>query len=180
MDDILQALRNSTGSLHKELDDAVMTAPITSAAGYERFLNMHARVLPAVESWMASQPLYHTLPAASARLRSEALTRDLEQMGISAPKVMPMSFLQDRTSVLGISYVLEGSRLGGAKLAQVIKSSGKTYPVSFLQHGQGQSYWKSFLAWLTARDETPENAREAADAAVNLFKAYLQSAHLSR
>lgn len=180
MANILNALREATGELHHQLDNEVMGGGITSRSGYLNFLMMHARILPAVERWLATREVYMQLSDAENRFRTDALKRDIEQMDATFPDEFDMSFLNDATSVLGISYVLEGSRLGGMKLSRIIEKSGSDYPVSFLKHGEGKSYWQNFLSWLETGANGTENAQQAADAASALFKAYLKSFNLCR
>lgn len=170
---LLSVLRARSKDLHRRLDDEVAANSLLDVDGYIRFLIMHARVLPAAEAWLAAQPEFREIPDAEVRLRSSALHRDLQLLDIPPPKDANMSFLNERTSVVGISYVLEGSRLGGAYLTTMLARHGREYPLNFLRHGQNVPLWKTFVEWLSTRELTDVGIDSAAAAAENMFAAYL-------
>jgi heme oxygenase (biliverdin-IX-beta and delta-forming) len=170
---ILATLRAHTADLHRQLDERVEQRPILTEAGYLRFLNMHARVLPAAETWLARRGEFCDMPNAGARLRSRELERDLQLLGASMPEIRNMSFLNENTSVAGMCYVLEGSRLGGAFLTSLIERNGNKFPVNFLSQGQEMPLWKTFVAWLSTREHSASRIESATNAAVSVFGAYL-------
>lgn len=170
---LLSTLRARSKDLHRQLDDKVEANSILSESGYIRFLKMHARVLPVTERWLIGQPEFQAIPDARARLRSRALERDLRLFEIAPLIDVNMSFLNERTSVAGICYVLEGSRLGGAYLASLLARNGRAYPSNFLRHGQDVPLWKTFVEWLSTRELTNAGIDSAAAAAENMFGAYL-------
>lgn len=169
--ELLAELRNNTSDLHDRLDRAISLTPIVSRLGYERFLLMHARVLPVAERWLAAQPLFATLPG--DRLRTAALMRDLEDLKLSAPASAPIA--GDGSSVAGLAYVLEGSRLGARYLLAELAKAGARYPVAFLRHGEGEDYWKSFRVWLAAQPASKSAVATAVTSARAAFDAYLEA-----
>ena len=174
--DLLDALRAGTASRHTQLDRAVSGYPISTRSGYERFLRLQAAVLPAVEAWLVLQPLYRTLPDFDARLRTGALIDDMETLGLPRPLGSGGTRLDDGMSVVGICYVLEGSRLGAASLNTMLDHSDADVPRAFLNHGKGERYWRSFLQWMAERDRSTQAVDEAVTAAQELFDAYLAAA----
>ncbi len=180
--DALQHLRLGTQELHRTLDDAVSRFDLTSESGYHRFLQMHARVLPPLEHWLSTQPLFLTLPHASRRFRAATLREDLEALPVKGHQsddiqfeVQGMSFLNDKTAVPGISYVLEGSRLGGALLSARIRKARPDMPLCFLEHGRGERFWTTFLSWLSNLQMTELEMDSATLAAREVFEAYLRA-----
>jgi heme oxygenase len=172
---LLQVLREATGPLHRRLDDAVSEQPIEISSGYTRFLSMHAQILPAIEGWLLRSRDFATLPDFRERLRADALRRDLSALNQPIPATQDMSFLNDETSVAGICYVLEGSRLGAAYLCSLLGKSDASLPTAFLRHGTGQRHWKTFLVWLTEQDCSASAADRAASSARQVFESYLKA-----
>lgn len=171
--DLLPALRAETASLHRQLDERVSAFSILNRDGYIRFLTMHARILPAAEAWLQRQTEFSAIPDATSRLRAAALSADLLTLGVQMPQTAGMSFLNENSSVAGMCYVLEGSRLGGAYLTSKIVANGRDYPLNFLRHGQERSFWKTFVSWLSTQQSSPSGVERATLSARNMFNAYL-------
>lgn len=169
--DLLAELRRNTSDLHDRLDRTVRQTPIASRRGYERFLLMHARVLPGAERWLAAQPPFAALPG--DRLRTAALMRDLAALELSMPT--DACITGDSSSVAGLAYVLEGSRLGARYLLAELAKAGARYPVAFLRHGEGEDHWRTFRAWLAAQPATKSDVAMAVTSARALFDAYLEA-----
>jgi heme oxygenase (biliverdin-IX-beta and delta-forming) len=114
------------------------------------------------------------------RARSPALLADLETLGLDArtiarlPLWVPSRSFASKGALLGALYVLEGSTLGGAKIARALQGviggeagDGRCF---FLGRGDQQSsMWREFLARLEALSESPEESAEAIEAAVVTF-----------
>ncbi|MGR6468022.1 biliverdin-producing heme oxygenase [Rhizobium sp. PAMB 3182] len=176
---LIEALRAETAGLHGRLDCVVSRADLASREGYGRFLMMHARLLPALEYWLSGQDVFRTLPFHQERGRLAALKSDLQEMGLDAPREEALPYLNRDLSVEGVCYVLEGSRLGAAHIrAQQDKAGGSLLPQSFLRHGEGRGLWKSFMAWLSARDQSDAAAGQAVSAASLVFGSYLSAARV--
>lgn len=175
---LIRALRAETASLHGRLDSLVSRADLASREGYEAFLMMHARLLPALERWLSGQDVFHTLPFHQERGRSAALKSDLKALGLTEPVEDDVPYLNRDLSVEGVCYVLEGSRLGAAHIrSQQEKADGAALPQSFLRHGEGKGLWKSFMTWLSTRDQSDAAIGRATSAASLVFGSYLSAAH---
>jgi heme oxygenase len=77
--------------------------------------------------------------------------------------------------VWGVSYVLEGSRLGGRVLHRQLAERLAPHPLNYL-HGAGEqtgAQWKAFLAQLRAQAFGPAEVRSACDGAVDAFETLL-------
>lgn len=172
---LLTALRDETTHLHTTLDTLVSRQPLTTRSGYLRFLRLNARLLPTVESWLMSTKVFSTLPNHRERLRAQSLGRDLTALGEAMPEPASMSFLNEDSSVLGICYVVEGSRLGSAHLCNLLEKAGSDVPTAFLRHGRGSGFWRSFLIWLSEQDQSALAVRRAAASARHMFDAYLRA-----
>ncbi|MCD2174176.1 biliverdin-producing heme oxygenase [Rhizobium sp. C4] len=171
--ELLKEIRARTVDLHRALDEKVADRSVLSEEGYVRFLTMHARIIPAAETWLAGRREFLEIPDAKDRLRNGSLQSDFCALGIPMPAVENMSFLNEKTSVAGICYVLEGSRLGGAYLASLIGQGGARHPVNFLCQGRERPLWRTFLDWLSSLEQSRANIDGAADAAENMFRTYL-------
>jgi heme oxygenase (biliverdin-IX-beta and delta-forming) len=176
---ILQALRAETAGLHGRLDSVVSRADLASREGYGRFLMMHARLLPALESWLSGQETFRAIPQHDDRSRLAALRSDLRELGLDQPGEAVLPYLNQDLSVEGVCYVLEGSRLGAAHIrAQQDKAGGPLLPQSFLRHGEGRGLWKSFTTWLSAREPSDTAIGQAVSAASLVFGSYLSAARV--
>ena len=176
----LEQLRTHTRHLHETLDAALSKHDLTSFYGYQRFLMMHACILPKLELWLLEQPAFHAIPNATSRLRALCVEADLKAMEPIDGKndildlgAADFFFLQNDASVVGISYVLEGSRLGGAFLSKKLKKENPALPTSFLEHGMGEPYWKTFKDWVASLDMTGHEVRDAMISAQDVFFVYL-------
>nr|WP_319515193.1 biliverdin-producing heme oxygenase [uncultured Cohaesibacter sp.] len=183
----LEQLKIHTRHLHETLDANVSKNDVTSEFGYKRFLKMHASILPTLEPWLMEQPAFHTLPEAASRLRASCVQADLALMEPSGSNDSFVDlgsgdffFLKNNASVVGVSYVLEGSRLGGVYLSKKIKKLRPDLPTSFLEHGQGKTYWKTFKSWVEALDMTAHDIREAIISAQDVFLVYLSAIEQDR
>lgn len=169
----LAALRSQTAELHRQLDSRVSEKAILTEDGYARFLTMHARIIPTVEEWLRGRSEFDAIPDAASRSRASELSLDLQMLGRSMPEASNMSFLNENTSVAGMCYVLEGSRLGAAYLTSLIVRTNSSYPLNFLRQGEGKPLWKSFVGWLSSRELSPMELASATRTAENMFVAYL-------
>lgn len=118
---------------------------------------------------------FASLPDSRARLRTDALRRDLKTLNLPIPATRDVSFLNDESSVAGICYVLEGSRLGAAYLCALLGKSDASLPTAFLRHGAGRSHWKTFLGWLTEQECSGSAVERAVFSARQVFDSYLKA-----
>ena len=170
---LLSSLRTCTAAAHARLDDGLARASGLGAARYPAFLRASLAVLAPLEPALA-----RWLPAVAAPSRVAALRVDLAALGADA-SVVPVEVpaLDSLAAAHGAAYVVEGSALGGAVLAErVAAAHGPAAPTSYLRlRGRATAqHWRAFLVGL-ARAEHGFDAgdREAAcEAARALFAAY--------
>jgi heme oxygenase len=174
--DILDALRKATAHLHAEVDQCLPLArPSPTLADYRA----HLRVL---DAWL--QRLGRLDPAPTAiDVHRQQLAGDLVACDALLPPAAPAPFAMATGAVArspahawGVSYVLEGSRLGGRLLFRQLAERLAPHPLTYLQ-GAGEqtgSHWKDFLAQLRAQAFGPEDMRKACDGAVEAFDTLLQ------
>ena len=75
----------------------------------------------------------------------------------------------------GMMYVLEGSRLGGAILAQRVEAGPDARcraATTYLRHGQGQRLWPSFVAAFDAAEAVNDDFDEVVAGALQTFKMF--------
>lgn len=134
-------LRAASAPDHDRVDALFGGYQLDEADGYARFLEAHARALPAAEVALASAP---DLPA--WRRRTALLAADLAALGRDMPE--PLDFAARGPAAWGLLYVTEGSRLGGAMLA---RSVPETLPSAYLAARHERGEWKRTLDALEAR-----------------------------
>lgn len=173
--DILDALRQATAHLHAQVDQCLPLArPSPSLADYRS----HLRVL---NDWL--QQLAHIEPAPPALAAHRIqLAGDLAACEALLPPdaVTHSPAVSTKTArspafAWGVSYVLEGSRLGGRVLYRQLAERLAPHPLNYLQ-GAGEqtgAHWKAFIAQLRAQAFGPAEMRSACDGAVHAFEALL-------
>ncbi|MDM0120926.1 biliverdin-producing heme oxygenase [Variovorax arabinosiphilus] len=173
--DILDALRQATSSLHAQVDQCLPLArPSPSLADYRSHLRM-------LEAWLQRLAGLEPAPPALATHRAQ-LAGDLAACAALLPPdaVTRAPTPPTRTSpglafVWGVSYVLEGSRLGGRVLYRQLAERLAPHPLNYLQ-GAGEqtgAQWKAFLAQLRDQAFGPAEVRSACDGAVEAFETLL-------
>ncbi len=110
-------------------------------------------------------------------MRQEALAGDLKQCGISQPGIDQLAIDSDHGSLLGWSYVLEGSRLGADMILRAIDRPGRqvTQATRFLRHGDGERLGRSYKVALSAIDSDPTAISRACVAAKLAFHCFLKT-----
>lgn len=144
------ALRSGTRTAHARIDATFSAFDISSFEGYRDFLAAQAGALIPLED--ALDRFGAGLPVADwpRRRRGEALMRDLEVLGTRATFLVAPTIGSD-AEMVGMLYVLEGSRLGARLLRD--RAMQSTCPqvqqaCRFLDHGMGERLWVSFVATL--------------------------------
>jgi heme oxygenase len=122
-----------------------------------------------LEAALIAARVQDCFPDWDARSRQHAILDDLARLGSGIPPhAMPERL--DRGAVLGVMYVLEGSRLGARILARTVLSSPDsvvTAATAYLRHGDGQPLWSTFLQMLE-RHAQDSGHREAAVAGARM------------
>jgi heme oxygenase len=169
-------LRSETSALHRLLDSRIGLADFASRPNYIKFLLMNWPGV-AIEAGLAQAGIAEVLPDWGLRQRRQALENDLAALGTPLPPPGECIIEPGLGSLLGWSYVLEGSRLGArAILCGLSRNAGTDTrdAMQFLRHGEGNRFWPSFKKALSRIDDDPiqiGNACGAANAAYALFVA---------
>ncbi|MBN9080210.1 MAG: hypothetical protein BGP04_18245 [Rhizobiales bacterium 62-17] len=169
-------LRTATNDAHRELDALFTQLDLRTRASYLSFLEASAAALLPLEARLTQSGAAVLLDDWSERMRSEALMRDIQTLGGT---IAPLS-VRDRFDVaemVGIIYVLEGSRLGARMLIKMVSASSDpavAAATAYLGHGAGQPFWRNFLSFLdrlTLAPDEIERAIAGARYAFSLFAA---------
>ena len=134
--DFRSEIRTATRGRHDDVDGIYSQFDLTDPAGYAAFLHAQARALIPLECWLEGSPAFSFWTA-----RAPMLCQDLAEMGYSPPAALvAVTLPRSEATLWGVSYVMEGSRLGGKFLARGIPAS---LPTSFLT-STGKP-WPKFL-----------------------------------
>ena len=173
-------LKAATEAQHHSLDHGFGALDLKNRNDYKSFLTAQAAVLRPLENWLTQQGIARVLPDWPARRRSEAVASDLAGVNTEMLADDAVS-ISDRASaplLLGVAYVLEGSRLGAQYLSREVAASPDRAVrdnMRFLTHGAGQKLWPSFLEILERNVIDPAAADEAAAGARATFDLFLRS-----
>ena len=163
-------LRARTAVAHAEVDAAFSRFDLNDRRSYVGFLLAHARALSAVETELGREPL---LPR--WRPRYALLLRDLDTLGVPAPPPVDVDDGRSPAELLGMLYVVEGSRLGGHVLAGRVHPD---FPAQYLSAAHGKGEWRLFTRQLDAFGDTRDRLwLESVVAGANqAFRRYAMSA----
>lgn len=166
-------LRHRTISSHEHLDALISARISADLKGYADLLMIHAAIVPHLEMQLRDCPILADLPDRARRWRAERLRRDVKALGLRFPEQSILTFDGNGLAPIGLSYVLEGSRLGSALMARKYTGRlGKDLPMAFLRHGERPPLWSSFVTWLDGRRWSATQLEEIVAAAQSLFEAY--------
>ena len=151
MNDLRAVLRQGTQAAHQRLDARMSTLPLDERPSYSRFLHAQAAALVPLEIALERAGVVYLLPDWTWRTRRAALLADIRQLDGEEPRIVAeehaVDWIDSPEAMLGATYVLEGSRLGGALLRKQLMAAED--PVirlasRFLNHGNGENLWLSF------------------------------------
>ena len=168
------ALKAATDDIHRELDERLSTLELAAENDYRRFLDFHARTVPAVEASLASGGLGDMVEGWCASRRSDAIAGDLAALGEPMPKPVEPPVLTGVGELLGAAYVLEGSRLGGRVLERRL---GPGLPNAFLKGDGSLGPWPALIAVMDRLLYSDSLLGEAKSAARRCFTLFLTVAH---
>jgi heme oxygenase (biliverdin-IX-beta and delta-forming) len=174
-----RSLRNETAILHEAVERHFAPGRMTRDA-YIRYLMMN-RPFASIEPALEAAHIHRILPDWDIRQRRFVLASDMHAMGISTGEPRAIAISDDIGTLLGWSYVLEGSRLGARFILKGIEATRDQELIGatrFLRHGAGMDLWTTFTAALSRIDNDPsaiESAGEAARAAFSCFKTVTES-----
>jgi heme oxygenase (biliverdin-IX-beta and delta-forming) len=184
MHPIRSLLREATASAHGRVDDAFTRLNLGRRNDYRRFLAAHASVILPLEALAGHAGAGQVLEDWPGRCRSGALLNDLAALDLQPPPPLPLGSggivsYGGPAWVLGVLYVLEGSRLG----AQVLRRRVLAGPdaecraaTAYLSHGMGQALWPSFLAQLVASPYAKGDTGPVIEGARDAFAAFERAA----
>jgi heme oxygenase (biliverdin-IX-beta and delta-forming) len=140
-----QALRDATREAHERVDSAFGQLDFGDRDRYRDFLTAHAQALLPIEQWLDANDAAALVADWPERKRGEALLADLATIGGAAPVLQPFDCDPTPESVMGVIYVVEGSRLGGRYLARQLHPD---HPRQYLDADQVTGKWQLFLSQL--------------------------------
>jgi heme oxygenase len=128
-----------------------------------------------MEVALESAGIHHVLPDWDKRRRRDALARDLGEFGIPSPPIAPLAIGADLGTLLGWSYVIEGSRLGAGLILRAITRRGEQVARGrlFLRRGADENLWSTFKVALSRIDEDSFATSSACAAAICAFDYFL-------
>jgi heme oxygenase (biliverdin-IX-beta and delta-forming) len=147
---------------------------------YVRYLMMN-RPFASIEPALEAARIHRFLPDWDMRRRRFLLASDMEALGIPQWETATVPISGDIGTLLGWSYVLEGSRLGAQYILKEIEATRAQELIDatrFLRHGAGTAMWTTFTGALSQIDSDPcaiGRACEAARAAFSCFNAIAQN-----
>jgi heme oxygenase len=175
-----QALRDTTASVHRDVEDGFSPLDLTARGPYRQFLAVHALVIPAAEQALEAGGIARLLPDWPQRARRQMLRDDLAILGWDGPERLPELRLSGTAALLGAAYVLEGSRLGAQMILHTIAQSpdAKVQEAThFLRHGEGLRLWPTFCPVLDREVTGDVSISEAGNAARRVFSHFRQAQH---
>ena len=143
-------LRHATSDQHARLDAQFGALDLTGRAGYRAFLEASAAALMPLEDALEAAGVDDVFPDWEQRSRRTAMLDDLARVGGTA-RPLKADLSLDAGAVLGVMYVLEGSRLGARYLLKTVAKSSDpvvTSATRYLAHGADGRLWQSFLVML--------------------------------
>jgi heme oxygenase (biliverdin-IX-beta and delta-forming) len=168
-------LREATAALHDALGGHSIPAFI-SREEYVRYLQMNAPCL-FIEPALVAAGIHRLLPDWDARQRGPGLERDLEALQVSwHPRALMIA--SDDGTLLGWSYVLEGSRFGARLMLRAVEARSNVdlrSATHFLRHGEGVDFWTGFKTALARIDDAPVAIANACNGARMAFGCFLDA-----
>ena len=152
-------LRAATAAHHPAVDARFGALLDRGESGYARFLEASAEGVFPLEQALADAGVAMLLADWPRRARSAALAADLADLGASLPAPVDPPAVRGEAGILGVLYVLEGSRLGAAMLTKRLAahpSARVRGATRYLRHGES-GFWASFLAVLEKSEAARRN-----------------------
>jgi heme oxygenase len=174
--DVLTALRAATAARHAELDTRTpLAAPAPDLRAYRDHLHLLQAWLAPVAAALA-QHADGPQAVLPARDYLALLRRDLAEPALAglppAPALaeLPWQAQDDAAWRWGVTYVIEGSQLGGAVLYKRLAERLAPHPLAYLRgEGPPGPRWQAFLTALRAGVVTPAQIEQACQGARQAF-----------
>jgi heme oxygenase len=191
--DVLAALRRATATRHERLDSGLpLSAPDATLADYARHLRLLRAWLAPLEAWQrgfADGPQGPGGLAAAAHLA--LIEADLAEASLAAydraahaapaPAPAPISWPANASPAYrwGVTYVVEGSQLGGAVLHKRLADQLAPHPLRYLA-GAGEAgpgpRWRAFMLALREQVQGEAQVADACAGACDAFDRLLDIA----
>lgn len=165
-------LRDGTRSAHERLDRLASEFDLSSPSDYSAFLVWHARLVPTLEQQLTHRGLLRIFPKWVEHRRAAHLLEDLATLGVASPHAEPYQVGTSDAALIGVAYVLEGSRLGGSILSRTVAPELRGKATRYLDHGAGLKLWPRFVSRLDTLDFSEEETAAAIFAANAVFAAF--------
>lgn len=164
-------VREATRHSHERLDAATNWVDLGRPHYYAGFLRGQAEALFPLEAALEQSGIDDIFPDWPQRARTPALEHDLAVLDAHCDP-LPVPALAGTARMLGVVYVLEGSRMS----ARVILSRLTDQPDSsilgataYLRHGFGRRFWPTFLATLESHPDAQARPDLVIDGALMAF-----------
>lgn len=165
-------LRTATASEHERVDRAFGAFDLSDRDGYRAFLMAQAGPFLAAEAAVDAFDPAALLPDWPQRRRAALIRADLADLDAPVPQTDSLD-LRSESEVLGVIYVLEGSRLGGKMLARNVPMD---LPARFIRCAPEPKRWQGLIEVLNRHLVTPAQHEMAAVAACAVFDLFCRSA----
>lgn len=173
------ALARATADQHAAAEAALLPFFTGRPAGHLGFLRAMAAVVAPLERALDDAGVESILEDWGVRRRTVALRTDLASLGSEMPAALSVPTIRGEAQMLGVLYVLEGSRLGARILARLAASADDprvSGAMRFLGHGEDTRLWPDFLARLEASDAARSRIADCIDMARRAFALFSASA----
>jgi len=168
-----QRLRGGTRDIHEAVEAAFARFDLSAVAGYRAFLSAQAGAFLPMEAAADRAGAGDLIPDWAARRRGDLLTRDLDDLQATERGAALPVELSGAPAVLGVVYVLEGSRLGGKLLRRRLPIGA---PSRFLGGPDDGARWPAFVRLLDERLVGPGDVDAALASARGAFDRFLIAA----
>lgn len=168
-------LREATAHLHAKVDARFAPLLEGDEVGYHQFLLRSAVAVLPLEQALQSSRISEILPDWHQRSRSAALREDLATLSLREPPCQAPPEMRGEAFQFGVSYVLEGSRLGARVLLDRATGPGIRQAMRYLAHGAGLSLWQTFVNRLEASSAVQMELQEALAGATAAFHSFLDA-----
>lgn len=165
-------LRTATASAHERVDRAFGAFDLSDRDDYRAFLIAQAGPLLSAEAAIDAFDPHSLLPDWPERRRAALLRADLADFDVPAPQLEPLA-VQSNAAALGVIYVLEGSRLGGALLARNVPMD---LPGRFIRCAPAPKRWQELIDVMDRHLVKPHEHAVAVEAARTVFDLFWRSA----
>jgi heme oxygenase len=152
--------------MHQELDERVAYYDLADHHQYASFLQASAAALIGIEQLLESSGVESLLVDWPQRQRAALIRADLAQLQVSCNPYQLRRAPPTNAEMMGMLYVLEGSRLGARLLLQRVLASNDDTVRSATRYlgANNPTLWRSFLELLETSADADDQAQTNAGA----------------